>query len=46
MLFSIYELKLGMSFIAQFSKFCAKLICFLHIRKFFVQFFKRKRKKE
>jgi hypothetical protein len=35
----MYELKLGMSFIAQFSKFCAKVIHFLHIRKKNVQYF-------
>jgi len=31
--------------IAQFSKFCAKVIHFLHIRKIYVQFFVRNVKK-
>jgi len=34
-----------MSFIAQFSKFCAKVMLFLHIRKKNVQFFIGKVKK-
>ncbi len=34
-----------MSFIAQFSKFCAKVIHFLHIRKKNVQYFAEEAKK-
>ena len=39
MLLSIYELKLGIEFIAQFTKFCAKIRKILHTTKKYVRYF-------